>query len=162
MRDHHKDLRIHHYKLLNQSQKLQALRLKCWTNQKMFASVPSLIKTNTVCTPFTELESCKHSELPSWKLTSVSKNLTLLNKCSRDRNMISMSHRKSTGNERIKALKQDLFIDKSFAFHPVFATGGLDSTINHLVSLLSFLVCVCPCFCHSREQVWIFAWKLGS
>ncbi|XP_074381458.1 lipid phosphate phosphatase epsilon 1, chloroplastic-like [Apium graveolens] len=99
----------------------------------MFASVPSLIETKTVRTTlFTELESCKHSKSPAWKLTFVSKNLTLLNKCSRDRNKITMIHRKSTGYERIKALKQDVFFYKSFAFQPISSTGGLDSNINHL------------------------------
>lgn len=128
----------------------------------MFASVPSLIRTKTVRTLFIGLESCKHSELPAWKLSFVSRNLMLLNKCSRDRNKITMTHRRSTGNERLKALKQDVYIDRSFAFQPIFSTGRLDSTINHLVSLLFFLVCVCPCFCHSPKQVLIYDWQRGS
>ncbi|KAK1363553.1 Lipid phosphate phosphatase epsilon 1, chloroplastic [Heracleum sosnowskyi] len=99
----------------------------------MFASVPSLIKTRTSCTLFTELESCKHSDLPALKLTFVSKNFKLLTKCGKDRNKISsMTHKKRTGKKGIEALRQHVFIDKSLACPPIFSTGGLESNINNL------------------------------
>lgn len=118
----------------------------------MFASVHSLTKINSVRTLFAELRFRKHSNLPAWKLAFISKNLMVLKKCGGDQNKIVMNHRKSTVNEGIEALGQHVFVDKSFAFRPKFAAGGMESTLNLLVCLLSYLVCVCVNMSHSKVE----------
>lgn len=94
----------------------------------MSASMPSLIRTGTSATRFTELKSFNHSKSPALHLSEIS----ILDKWGRSRKKIVMTRRRSTKNERIGTFKQHSYINKSLAFQPIVSAGGLEPALNNM------------------------------